>query len=51
MYDEAERQFMGRPETDEFSSLLNSPGSDNPDSYPDRVKALALYISLANAKK
>lgn len=44
-YDEAEKEFLERPETSDSSALMN-PGSDNGDDYPDHVKALAFYLSL-----
>lgn len=47
LYDSMEREFMARPDTDAFSTPVNHPGSDNPDDYSDRVKALALYIAIA----
>lgn len=51
VYDAAERDYMERPTTDTFSSMLSAPGSDNPDSYPDRVKALALYLAFDDHDK
>jgi len=46
-YDQAEREYMNRDTTNAFDNPLNEPGSDNADDYPDRVKALALYMALA----
>lgn len=51
MYDQIEKEYMARPTTDEFTTPLNLPGSDKPDDYSDRVKALALYLGLNDHAK
>lgn len=50
IYDIAEREYLTRETTDTFGTPLNTVGSSNPDSYPDRVKALALYVHMAVAE-
>lgn len=51
MYDEIEKEYMARSSTDEFTTPLNLPGSDKPDDYSDRVKALALYLGMNDFAK
>lgn len=51
MYDSAEKEYLARETTDTFSTPLNLPGSDNPETYEDRIKCLALYLSLNDAQK
>jgi len=48
VYDEAEREFIDRPEVED--TLLMSPGSDNKDDYPEHVRALAFYLSYMGWK-
>lgn len=51
MYDKIEKEYLTRSSTDEFTTPLNLPGSDKPDDYSDRVKALALYLGLNDFAK
>ena len=46
MYDAMEKEFLARPDTDEFESPILLPGSDNLADYSDRVKCLALYLAF-----
>lgn len=50
-YDQAEREYLERPDTDAFTSKLNEPGSDRPQDYPPRVHALSLYLGLVEKER
>lgn len=45
LYDAAERHLLARTDLPD-ESLMLQPGSDNPEDYPDRVRALAFYLQF-----
>ena len=47
-YDRAEKEFMAREPTNEFSTPIGEVGSSIKESYSDRVMALALYLSFVD---